>query len=292
MNTPIAVLEDRPPTFTQIKEGLLRRGFKPEVSRGTTTFAKRVKRTSADICGWLIDNHIEECPDLSDFGLPHVDTEGGTQAGYKIIAEVLLPKMEAGEIPERPIGLMSGQDVDRAKSEFKSRYGKTKSAVFFFKKDESIENTRTQLHRYVEALENCSEGEEMPLSERQEVFSTMVAEFQRWFAVPDTDLLKMFRIERDVDFLGQLRRGEVKLGTSSWEEMASLLFHIGVALRRALADNGDPDGVAKQWLHEACLVPGRDRPYDLLLRGEFAAAYRVLDAATFPTESGSAEKHS
>jgi hypothetical protein len=282
MGCPLMVLEDREDTISTIRDDLVERGYEPEVSTKPKTFNERLKAVPQDTCGYLIDNHIDKCKTLEAFGKPGVHTEQGSLAGYKIVSEVILPRMKAGDLPRRPIGVMSGRDLERAKSLFKHRFGtnaEVSNSVFFFRKEDSATDQSSEKHRYLEALQRRT-----PPLTRDQVALKMVARFQQVFKLSDDEMDRIFRVRGNTSMARQIALDRVQMASDSWEEMVGILFKIQVALKSVFSNAPDPAAAARRWLKRTKLPPKGETPLKLLLTGEFLSAYHVLDAVTFSVE--------
>jgi len=282
MEPAVIVFDDQANTIGGLKRKLLDVGLKPEISTTENSFKRRLQAPPEHHCGWLIDNHIEKCRTLEAFGEPKVHTENGSLAGYRIISNILIPRMRSGAIPKRPIGLMSRRSLERAKSLYENEFSNNEP-VFFFQKPESPGYQERDVQRYFEALERCRSEQSSNLG-REGVAVRMVERFRNWADLSGPELDSIFRCEKGYSLSAQIQDGEIKFGTGFWLEMAVLLSKVEIALTQVFAHSANPSSDARAWLRRAKIGSSGETPMELLQAGKFEFAYTVLDAATFARE--------
>ncbi len=93
------------------------------------------------------------------------------------------------------------------------------------------------------------------------------------------ELNRIFRTTKSVDFSEPLEKTLNGLNVNSWQEMTMLLCDIEISLRSIFRANADVKAECQSWLQYTRLGSENLTARQMLLTGEFAKAYIVVDAA-------------
>lgn len=284
MDDSCVILDDRPKEIQPVRDAVRDNGLRPEVYRRPRQVVRKIAEAALDgsLRGVLLDNHIDGYNDLGDLGYGDVETDNGTTAGYRIAVNVLIPKMESGELPARPIGIMSAADVSRVRDEYHASGDDRYSALFFFSKDE-METREGETGAFFEAVENAANfvAPQESLEDLNAAFLAVAEGFRLAYKLTDAEMTAIFALTADPSYSERSRRGSLSLDSSGWHGMALVLDSIHALLLNLYAGQPNAAALGAARLREHRITQDRKTGLQLLLTGQIEKALAVVDELSF-----------
>lgn len=255
-------IDDRPSTFNKLKQFLRESGIDCKVTSQLAIWGHRTgligDSPSNEVpAPMLIDKHFDNLDSLAALHHPHISTTVA-EVGYKILVEVILPKIRDGYYADTPIGLVSAREIEKERNEFRARYKDEFKNVFFFSKNDEDGPGAEEARLFVEAsLEYCSrnvsklkdkdsESNQLSRSEQAEAFFTVIQDVQSTLEFSDQEICQIFEVNVENfeisvnDFLG--------LGSDYWQEKATILLRLKSNLTRFYSHARNPSDEARDWM--------------------------------------------
>lgn len=282
MSIDCEILDDRPSTTRKLEGFLKEKGISTRVSTRPGTWA-----INSGVLGdpgvtpvpVVIDNHQDKLGDLGLFGREDVKTSAGSDAGMKILYEILLPLIDSGKLRDLPIAVVSAHGIDDERKEFRGQYPRKYDNVFFFSKEKEGGQGAKEAVSYANSVKTYLE--KLSTKSRDSIaFFTVLDDVADTFEFTEADLQSVFRISSESP-VKDLKQELASMRSDYWHEKVMLLLRIRDSLGRVFAQRADPTESIREWLLSTEFETPKGTARDLLLSGRFDDAQLVADRASF-----------
>ena len=268
------VLDDRPRFLDAIVKRIAELGVRPEIADRSRVLQRKITQLAKPDSGLtaiLLDNHIDDYADLGDWQRKDVSTDSGTTAGYRIASEILIPRINRGELPRLPIGIMSAHDVDRVRDEYEASGHGRYEALFFFTKDE-VETLSGESARFFDAMADAA----LSLADKDSAYIAVAEDFRRKFHLAERDMSAIFSLTEVPTYAERVERCALSVDSLAWHDMAAALLTIQSLLLRLYGNTPEAVELAASRLKNARLAIAGQTALQALKTGKVELAHAVI----------------